>query len=86
MSEFPKNGSVALVGPEGKVKEYIEDKLTVKMEIESEAGGVTIALAKNAVDPSMILRAKDVVTAVGRGFSPERFPSDSRRRCCFRHD
>jgi len=68
---IPKERVGCLVGPEGKAKAYVEEKLTVKLEIESEAGGVTITLAENATDPSMLLRAKDVVTAIGRGFSPE---------------
>src|SRR5512136_3062348 len=68
---IPKERVGCLVGPEGKAKAYVEEKLTVKLEIESEAGGVMIILAENATDPSMLLRAKDVVTAIGRGFSPE---------------
>jgi ribosomal RNA assembly protein len=43
----------------------------VKLEIESEAGGVEINLNEKATDPSVLFRAKDVVTAVGRGFSPD---------------
>jgi|YelNatPaOPRAMG01_1025707.scaffolds.fasta_scaffold02202_20 ribosomal RNA assembly protein len=68
---IPKERVGVLIGPEGKVKKYIEEKLNVKLQIESESGGVTITLDENAVDPSTLLRAKDVVTAVGRGFSPE---------------
>src|SRR4030067_2538991 len=68
---IPKERVGVLVGPDGKVKQHIEEKLCVKLEVESEAGGVTIFLADNAEDPSVILRAKDVVTAIGRGFSPE---------------
>ncbi|HLE74961.1 MAG TPA: KH domain-containing protein [Candidatus Bathyarchaeia archaeon] len=68
---IPKERVGVLVGPEGKVKQYIEEKLTVGLQIESEAGGVTITMAENATDPSLLLKAKDVVTAIGRGFSPE---------------
>ncbi|MCJ7559108.1 KH domain-containing protein [Candidatus Bathyarchaeota archaeon] len=68
---IPKERVGVLVGPEGKVKQNIEEKLNVELQIESEAGGVTIMLAEKAEDPSVVLRAKDVVTAIGRGFSPE---------------
>ena len=68
---IPKERVGVLVGPDGKVKRSIEEKLCVRLEVESEGGGVTILLADNAEDPSVILRAKDVVTAIGRGFSPE---------------
>ncbi len=68
---IPKERVGVLVGPEGKVKRHIEEKLGVELQVESEGGGVTLLLAESAVDPSLLLRAKDVVTAIGRGFSPE---------------
>jgi ribosomal RNA assembly protein len=61
-----------LIGPEGKVKKQIEKMLSVQLQIESETGGITIKLAENAEDPSLLFKTKDVVTAIGRGFSPER--------------
>jgi ribosomal RNA assembly protein len=68
---IPKERVGVLVGPDGKVKQNIEEKLMVELEIESEAGGVTIVLSERTNDPSLVFRAKDVVTAIGRGFSPE---------------
>jgi len=44
----------------------------VKLQINSATGDVTITLDPNAEDPSLVFRAKEVVTAIGRGFSPER--------------
>jgi ribosomal RNA assembly protein len=68
---IPKERVGVLVGPDGKVKQHIEEKLTVELQVESESGGVTIVLSEKATDPSMLFRAKDVVTAIGRGFAPE---------------
>ncbi len=68
---IPKERVGVLIGPEGKVKKDVEERLNVKLEIESEAGGIEINLAENAADPSVLFRAKDVVTAIGRGFSPD---------------
>lgn len=68
---IPKERVGVLIGPEGRTKKHIEEKLSVELQVESDAGGVTIALAEGADDPSVLLRAKDVVTAIGRGFSPE---------------
>ncbi len=68
---IPKERVGVLIGPEGKVKHDIEERLLVKLEIESEGGGVEIILAENNTDPSVLFRAKDVVTAIGRGFSPD---------------
>lgn len=69
--KIPKERVGALIGPEGKTKKSIEEKLSVELQIESETGDVTLMLAENAKDPSLLFKAKDVVTAIGRGFSPE---------------
>ncbi len=68
---IPKERVGVLVGPDGKVKEHIEEKLCVYLEIGSEEGDVNIKLNEKAEDPSMLFRARDVVTAIGRGFAPE---------------
>ncbi len=68
--KIPKERVGILIGPEGKVKKFIEEKLEVKLEIDTE-GSVTLILSENAKDPSLLLKAKDVVTAIGRGFPPE---------------
>jgi ribosomal RNA assembly protein len=68
---IPKERVGVLIGPEGKVKRDIEERLQVTLVIESEGGGVEIILGEKAADPSILLRARDVVTAIGRGFSPD---------------
>ncbi len=68
--KIPKERVGILVGPEGKVKQYIEENLQVKLTIDKE-GSVTIVLSENCSDPSLLLRAKDLVTGIGRGFPPE---------------
>ncbi|MDI6691149.1 MAG: KH domain-containing protein [Candidatus Bathyarchaeota archaeon] len=69
--KIPKERVGALIGPEGRTKKSIEEKLSVELKIESETGDVTLMLAENANDPSLLFKAKDIVTAIGRGFSPE---------------
>lgn len=69
--KIPKERVGVLIGPEGKTKKSIEEKLSVELQIDSEAGGVTLMLAEKVDDPSLLFKAKDVVTAIGRGFSPE---------------
>jgi ribosomal RNA assembly protein len=68
---IPKERIGILVGPEGKTKSYIEARMKIKIDIDSEDGGITITLTKEQDDPSMVLRAKDLVTAIGRGFAPD---------------
>ena len=67
---IPKERVGILIGPEGKVKQYIEEKLQVKLDVDSD-GNVTLTLSEKATDPSLLLKAKDVATAIGRGFTPE---------------
>ncbi|TRO52683.1 RNA-processing protein [Candidatus Bathyarchaeota archaeon] len=68
---IPKERVGVLVGPDGKVKRNIEEKFAVELDVESESGGVKIMLSEKAHDPSLLFKAKDTVTAIGRGFSPE---------------
>lgn len=69
--KIPKERVGALIGPDGTTKKSIEEKLSVELEIDSETGDVNAVMGENVADPSMLFTAKDVVTAVGRGFSPE---------------
>jgi len=68
---IPKERVGVVIGPDGTTKKNIEEKLSVELEIDSDAGDVHISVTDNATDPSTLFRAKDVVTALGRGFSPE---------------
>jgi ribosomal RNA assembly protein len=70
--KIPRDRLGALIGPDGRVKENIEKRLNVELTIDSETGDVTITLNSDAQDPSTLFRAKEVVTAIGRGFSPDR--------------
>jgi ribosomal RNA assembly protein len=69
--KIPRERVGVLIGPEGTTKKSIEEKLSVQLEIDSETGDVNAVMEENVADPSVLFKAKDVVTAVGRGFSPE---------------
>jgi ribosomal RNA assembly protein len=69
---IPKDRIGVLVGPKGAVKSTIENKLAVDLKIDSDTGSVDIGVRPNSPDPSAALRAKDMVLAIGRGFSPPR--------------
>lgn len=69
--KIPKERVGVLIGPEGKTKKHVEEKLNVELQIDSEAGDVTITMTEKTEDPSLLFKAKDLVTAIGRGFSPE---------------
>lgn len=70
--KIPRDRIGALIGPNGCVKENIERRLSVELQIDSETGDIVITLTPTAQDPSLIFRCKEVITAIGRGFSPER--------------
>jgi ribosomal RNA assembly protein len=70
--KIPLDRVGVLIGPEGKAKARIERSLGVDLEIESEAGNVTITLSPGQDDVSVLLTAANIVKAVGRGFSPQR--------------
>ena len=69
--KIPGNRIGALVGPDGNVKRIIERKLGVQLEVDSENGTVEITLPTSVEDPTVLFRAKEIVTAIGRGFAPE---------------
>ena len=61
-----------LIGTSGKVKTTIENKYDVNIDVEGRAGEVSITLNSASSEPVGIFRARDIVQAIGRGFSPER--------------
>ena len=70
--KIPRERVGVLIGPDGRVKEAVEKKFSVSLQIDSEAGDVTITQDATEQDPTILFRAREVVTAIGRGFSPER--------------
>ncbi len=69
---IPKDRVGVLIGLEGEVKKRIERTLGVQLTISGETGVVEITPQSESTDPISLLRAKDIATAIGRGFSPER--------------
>jgi len=69
--KIPKERVGVLIGPDGATKKYIEKTLSVNIQINSETGDIKLELAKEAEDPTLLFKAKDVVTAIGWGFSPQ---------------
>jgi ribosomal RNA assembly protein len=61
-----------LIGKEGETKSEVENSFKVQLLIQSQNGVVEIIPRQDSEDPTTVLRARDVVLAIGRGFSPER--------------
>jgi ribosomal RNA assembly protein len=69
--KIPKERIGALIGKRGKVKQQIEKRCGVTIEIDSETGDAQISTSKPA-EHMEAFRAIEVITAISRGFSPER--------------
>jgi len=68
---IPQERIGVLIGKNGEVKSEIERRSSTTLTIDSEGGDVLID-ESNVKDPEMLLRARDVIRAIGRGFSPQR--------------
>jgi ribosomal RNA assembly protein len=69
--KIPKERIGALIGKRGKVKQHIEKRCGVAIEIDSETGDALVSMSKPA-EQMEAFRAIEVITAISRGFSPER--------------
>ena len=69
--KIPKDRIGAIIGKGGKVKQQIEKRCGVEIEIDSESGDTTI-IGKKPAEQMEAFRAVEVITAISRGFSPER--------------
>jgi len=68
---IPKDRIGVLIGKNGEVKRRIEEEGGVKIDIDSQSGEVVID-DTNAKDAFKAWRTRDVITAIGRGFSPDK--------------
>jgi ribosomal RNA assembly protein len=66
---IPKERVGVMIGTNGETKEFIERRLGVRLQIDSE--GDVVVHEESADDPLAGLKAVDVAKAIGRGFSPE---------------
>ncbi len=69
---IPSERMGVLIGRDGATKASIENAFKVRLRVQSESGVVEIVPSEDSDDPTTVLRARDVVLAIARGFSPER--------------
>ena len=67
---IPTDRIGALIGKSGSTKKLIEKKCAVSLDIDSEGGEVMITTKKLTEDIEPF-KAVEIVSAIGRGFSPE---------------
>jgi ribosomal RNA assembly protein len=61
-----------LIGNNGKTRRRIESTFGVKITVESDSGGVEIKVNQDQPDVSVMFTVKNIVKAIGRGFSPKK--------------
>jgi len=69
---IPRDRVGVLIGPGGKIKRRLEATFQVNIAVDSETGNVEIAPQETQGDVSVVLTVRNIVQAIGRGFSPKR--------------
>jgi ribosomal RNA assembly protein len=69
-ARVPEDRIGVIIGPGGKTKRDIAARTGTRIEIDAAEGEVRLAGPDS--DPTGVLKARDIVLAIGRGFSPER--------------
>jgi len=69
-ARIPEDRVAVVIGPGGRTKRAIATATSTQLDIDAAEGEVTVSGADT--DPMGVLKARDIVIAIGRGFSPER--------------
>ena len=71
LNRVPKDRIAVLIGKSGKTRKMIEKACNGNLSIDSQTGDVSITWTGDP-DPIRRMKVPDVISAIGRGFSPER--------------
>lgn len=69
---IPQSRIGVIIGKNGSTKSLIEEKAHISLDIDSSEGIVTIKPIKTDDDPIHVWIARDIIKAIGRGFSEEK--------------
>ncbi len=70
-ARVPEDRLGVLIGPGGATKRELERRTGTRVEVDPDDGEVRLS-APDEADAGTILKARDIVLAIGRGFSPPR--------------
>jgi len=70
--KVPKERIAVVIGKHGEIKRYLEKETKTKITVDSKTGEIIIESTPKTDDPLAVWKARDVILAIGRGFSPER--------------
>jgi ribosomal RNA assembly protein len=69
--KLPRERIAVLIGKGGRVKQDIEKRCGVAIEVDSESGDVLIT-GEKSVEQMEMFKAVEIISAISRGFSPQR--------------
>lgn len=67
---IPEDRVGVLIGPGGRTRQDIAQRTSTEVHVDAAEGEVRISGPDS--DPVRVMQARDIVLAIGRGFSPER--------------
>lgn len=70
--KLPMARVAVLIGTNGETRKRIEDLTKTTIEVDSQNGIVHIVNTPEAENPLAVWTARDIIKAIGRGFSPDR--------------
>ena len=65
--KIPKERVAVLIGTKGETKKLLEKETSTKLDIDSEEGDVAVS----GKDSIKLFEAREIITAIGRGFNPD---------------
>ena len=68
---IPADRIGALIGPGGRTKKRVEATFQVDLVIDGDTGNVEIKVKPDQSDVSVLFVVKNLIQAIGRGFSPK---------------
>lgn len=69
---IPKSRIGVLIGKNGEMKNEIETITNVSISVDSNDGSIIISATENTIDPTYVWKARDIIKAIGRGFSADK--------------
>lgn len=68
---IPQDRVGVVIGPGASTKKLLQERSGLAIEVDSETQEVSIDDQVTGADPLMVLKMRDIVRALGRGFSPD---------------
>lgn len=68
---IPADRIGVVIGPSGETRKMLSERSGLPISVDSELNEVSFDDKVTGADPLMVLKMRDIIRALGRGFSPE---------------